>query len=134
MTTKAETTQQISVFLENRPGVVADLCSALTESSINIRAITVLDTTDVGTLRMVVDDPEKAKESLKNAGAAYMVVPVVTLPIKNSPGAFAEVARLMAGNEVNIEYIYASAVPGSKRCLGVFRVDSVEKALSIEFP
>lgn len=134
MATKAEAVEQISVFLENRPGVVADLCSALIESEINIRAVTILDTTDIGTLRMVVDSPDKAKESLKNAGAAYMVVPVVVLPIKNTPGGFAEVARTFAKHDVNIEYVYASADPGAKRSLGIFRVDNVEKALSISFP
>jgi len=134
MGTKAEAVEQISIFLGNRPGVVADLCSALSEQQIDIRAVTVLDTTDIGTLRMVVDDPASAKQALENAGAAYMVVSVIALPIKNAPGGFAEVSRVMADNGVNIEYVYASVTSGSDRCLGIFRVDDVEKALSLTFP
>ncbi|MHC4089922.1 MAG: ACT domain-containing protein [Planctomycetota bacterium] len=134
MTTKAEAVEQISIFLENRSGVVADICAALTEHEINIRALTVLDTIDIGTLRLIVDDAEKAKEALKNAGAAHMAVPVLALPIKNAPGAFAEVAQLMAQHDVNIEYVYATALSGSDRTLGIFRVDDMESALSLSYP
>jgi len=134
MTTKAEQVEQISVFLANRPGALADLCTALTEQRINIRALTVVDTMDVGMLRLVVDDPDSAKKALKNSGAAYMVVPVVALAMDNAPGAFADVARTMADHEVNIEYAYASAEPSTQRSLGIFRVNDVDRALRIAYP
>ncbi len=134
MTTKAERLEQFSVFLRNRPGVVADLCTALTEQHIDIRAVSVLDTIDIGILRMIVDDPEKAKSALETSGAAYMVASVVGLAIKNTPGGFTNVVRTMADHGVNIEYVYASAISGSEHTLGVFRVDDVDKALDIEFP
>ncbi|MFQ5492090.1 MAG: ACT domain-containing protein [Phycisphaerae bacterium] len=134
MDAKAARVEQISIFLSNRPGVVADLCAALTEQHINIRALTVLDTTDIGTFRMVVDDAEQAKETLQVAGASYVVVPVMALPIKNAPGAFSDVARIMADNGVNIEYVYASAMMGTDRSLGIFRVSDLEKALSLDYP
>ncbi|MCH7813416.1 MAG: ACT domain-containing protein [Planctomycetes bacterium] len=133
MAPKAERVEQISIFLKNRAGVVADLCTALTEQHINIRALTVMDTVDVGTLRMVVDDVELAKTALGNTGAAYIIVPVVALAIENAPGAFARVARTMAQAGVNIEYVYASAIGGSERSLGIFRVNNVEKALSLTY-
>jgi len=134
MATRAERLEQISVFLENRPGVIADLCAALTDQEINIRAVSAVDTIDIGMLRMIVDDPEKAKTALQNSGAAHVVMPVVGLPIRNQPGGFAEVARIMSENDVNIEYVYSSAIPGTDRCLGVFRVNDIDKALAISFP
>ena len=133
MAGKARKLEQISVFLENRAGVVADLCAALTEQRIDIQALTVLDTIDIGTVRMIVNDPEKAKEALQNSGAAYMVVPVIGLEIENVPGSFAAVAKTMANNGVNIEYIYATATPGTDRCLGIFRVDDADKAITLDY-
>ncbi len=134
MGVKAEQIDQISVFLNNRPGVVCDLCTSLTEQHINIRALTVLDTIDIGTLRMIVDDPEKAKQALQGAGASYVATPVVCIPVKNVPGGFSEVAQLMAKHGVNIEYVYASAITGTERSLSIFRVNDIEKAMLLDYP
>ncbi len=125
-------TCQISVFLENRAGIVADLCSALTEKKINIIGMTVLDTIDIGTLRLVVDDVKGAKNVLKEVGAAYVEVPVVTVRIPNSPGAFARIARKFSDAGINIEYMYATALSGMEASLGVFRVSDAQAALDIE--
>ena len=130
-TATAET--QLSVFLANRPGVVAHVCAALAERDINIRAMTVLDTVDIGTMRMVVDDVDGAKEALDGSGAAYVEVPVISIPIPNVEGGFARIARTLAGAHVNIEYFYATAAPDSKYTLGIFRVSDCEKALEIDF-
>lgn len=125
--------EQISAFLENRPGVVANMCAAMTERKVNIKAMTVLDTKDVGTLRMVVDDLKGACEALAEAGAAYVLVPVVVVPIPNRPGAFAMVARTFADADINIEYVYVTAVTGQAPSLAIFRVSDTEKALQIDF-
>ncbi len=130
---QATAENQISAFLANKPGVVADLCSALTEHHINIRAITVLETIDIGTLRLIVDDVEAAKEALREAGAAFVVVPVITIPIANKPGEFARIARTIANAGINIEYVYATAVPDSDRSLGIFRVSDCARALALHF-
>jgi len=128
---KAE--EQLSVFLENRPGVVADLCAALIDRQINIRALTVLDTRDIGTFRMVVDEPAQAKEQLKLLGAAFTSVPVLSVEIPNRPGAFAHIARRMADAGVNIDYVYATALPGQDSTLGIFRVSDLDRALTLDF-
>jgi len=125
--------QQISAFLANSPGVVANLCAALTERGVNIKALTVLDTVDVGTMRMVVDNLPIAKEALSDAGAAYVEVPVIAIPIPNKPGSFAKIARILANAKINIEYIYATAMPGTEHTLGIFRVSDHKAALGIEF-
>ena len=124
---------QISAFLENTPGVVARLCNELAEKGINIRAMTVLDTVDIGTMRMVVDDIEKAKTTLTEAGAAYVEVPVLSVVLPNEPGAFARVARKLSANNINIEYFYTTAANGSDQTLAIFRVSDAEAAQALEF-
>ncbi len=125
--------EQISAFLANKSGAIADLCSTLTEHGVSVRAITILETVDIGTTRMLVDDVETAKAALKEAGAAFVVVPVVTVKMPHVAGAVGAVARSMANHGINIEYLYATAVADSDASLGVFRVSDCEKALEIEF-
>lgn len=125
--------EQISAFLANKPGVLADLCSALTERHINIRAMMVMDTVDVGTFRMLVDNVTIAQDVLRDAGAAYIVTPVITIPIPHKPGAFARIARALANAGVNIEYLYATAQQDSNLSIGVFRVSDPHGALDLEF-
>lgn len=125
--------QQISAFLANKPGVIANLCAHLTERGVNIQAITVMDTVDIGTVRMVVDNHAVAKEALTDAGAAYVEVPVIAIPISNRPGAFAKIARTLSQAKINIEYFYATAYSGTDRSLGVFRVSDHKGALELDF-
>ncbi|MCH7808133.1 MAG: ACT domain-containing protein [Planctomycetes bacterium] len=124
---------QISAFLANTPGVVANLCATLAERGVNIKAIMVMDTVDVGTVRMVVDNLSIAKEALTDAGAAYVEVPVIAVPIPNQPGSFAKFARTLANAKINIEYFYATATPGTETTLGIFRVSDHKAALELEF-
>lgn len=131
---RATAEEQISAFLANKPGVMADLCAGLNEYRVNIRALTVMDTVDIGTIRLVVDNVDAAKGALREAGAAFVVVPVVGVLIPNKQGAFARVARSMANNGINIEYFYATATPGAEYSLAIFRVSDFEKALSLDFP
>lgn len=130
---RASAEQQVSAFLANKPGVVAHLCAALSERGVSIRALTVLDTVDVGTMRMVVDDIEAAREALDAAGAAYVNVPVIAIPISNGLGGFAQIARTLAAANINIEYVYATSVPGTDYSLGIFRVSDHEAALELDF-
>ena len=132
---RAKKFDQISVFLENRPGVVADLCTAFTDQEISIQAMTVLDTIDIGTMRLVVDKPEQAQEALQTAGAAYVLVPVLGLELPNKPGEFGVIARQFSNHDVNIEYVYATAIPGADRTFVVIRVPDteVDRAITIEF-
>jgi hypothetical protein len=113
---------------------VADLCAALTERGVNIRAICVLDSVDIGTLRVVVDNVDVAKETLKLAGAAYVEVPVISIPMPNKRGATATITRALASRNINIEYFYATATPGADHTVGIFRVSDTTKALDIDFP
>lgn len=124
---------QLSAFLANRSGIIADFCGALAERGVNIRAICVLDSVDIGTVRMIVDDVDRAKAALDTAGAAYVEVPVITVEIPNTPGSFARLARSLAVRGINIEYFYTTGTPSATHTLGVFRVSDTEGAAAIEF-
>jgi hypothetical protein len=82
---------------------------------------------------MVVDNVATAKEALNIAGAAYVEVPVISVPIPNKPGGFARIASSLAARGVNIEYFYATAAPGTDHTLGVFRVSDPITALDVDF-
>ncbi len=131
MRATAET--QISAFLANRMGVVADLCAAMAERGVSIEAISVLDSADIGTVRMVVGDVPLAKEVLDEVGAAYVEIPVIAVPIPNKPGAFARAARALSDGHINIEYFYATAASGSDYTTAIFRVSNRSAALEVDF-
>lgn len=135
MSFKAVRHEQISVFLENRAGVIAEVCNALTDQRINIEALTVLDTFDIATMRMVVDEADLAKEALRTAGAAYVSVPVLGIHLPNVPGSLGAVGNQIAQAGVNIEYIYASTIPGGDSVYAILRVGDVDidKVLDIDF-
>lgn len=125
--------EQISAFLENRPGVIARLCAALSERRVSIKALTVLDTHDIGTVRMVVDDIDGAQKALREAEAAFVLVPVVTVPVSNKPGAFARIARTFADAGINIEYVYLTGSASNDPAIAVFRVDNPQLAMELDF-
>jgi hypothetical protein len=97
---------QLSVFVENKPGHLADALATLAAAQVNIFSFTIADTNDYGVLRLVVDKVDKAKEALGLAG--YMVVehPVVRTLLRDEPGALASVVRLVHESGLDIEYIY----------------------------
>ncbi|MCP4590507.1 MAG: amino acid-binding protein [bacterium] len=130
---KPEQVEQLTVFLENRPGMLADLCAHLADRGISMRAMAVLDNTDSGTVRMVVDDPEAAKTELSDAGVAYTTASCLAVEMPNSPAGFAGIARMLSAAGVNIDYIYASGVPNAGTALGVLHVSDVERAMSIDW-
>jgi len=131
---KAAQRTQISIFLQNRPGHVADLCGKLSDAGLSILAMTVIDTVDVGTTRLVVDDVGLARATLDGASVAYMLVPVISMELANRRGAFAAVARTLANAGVNVEYVYVTALPNTDRALAIFRVDDTETALQLSYP
>ncbi|UCG17143.1 MAG: ACT domain-containing protein [Phycisphaerales bacterium] len=135
MSFKAVRHEQISVFLENRAGVIAEVCNALTDQRINIEALTVLDTFDIATMRMVVDEADLAKEALRTAGAAYVSVPVLGIRLPNVPGSLGAVGNHIAQAGVNIEYLYASSIPGGDTIYAILRVGDadIDKVLDIDF-
>ncbi len=121
--------KQLSVFLENKPGTLATLTDAIKKTDVNIRAITMSETSEFGITRMIVDDTYKVVSFLKDEGFVCSVNPVVVVKVSDEPGAIGKVARVLADNEINLEYMYASLnTRDVKDGYFVFRVSDDVKA------
>lgn len=120
--------KQISVFVENKPGRLAEITGVLAEGGISIRAFSIADTTDFGILRLIVSDTQKAASVLKEAGVAVSITEVVGISIPDVTGAFAKVVKLLADAGENVEYAYAFLTPEEGHAYVIFRVNNNEKA------
>jgi hypothetical protein len=99
--------KQIAVFIENRPGRLADVTGCLAENGINIHALAIADTTDFGVLRMIVSDPQKAKTALRAQGFMVKTAEVVAVAIGHKPGSLHKILDALNTPEISIEYVYA---------------------------
>ena len=100
---------QISVFLENRAGQLAEITSILSENKIDMRAISIAETTDYGVLRLIVSEPERTASILLSHGFILSMTPVVAVAVPDEPGGLARVLHILAEAEIDIEYMYAFA-------------------------
>ncbi len=122
---------QLSVFLENRKGRLAEVCSLLGRHQINIRALTIAETESFGVLRIVVDKPEEAAALLKEQRITANVTNVVAVEVPDEPGGLAGVLKVLADHDVNVEYMYGFVEKASDNALMVFRFDAVEPAMKV---
>src|SRR3974377_1387822 len=99
--------KQISVFLENKSGRLAGVTKALGDNNINIRALSIADTTDFGILRLIVSDPEKAVNILKAEDFTVSETSIIAVQIPDNPGGLAGILQILDGSKINIEYMYA---------------------------
>jgi len=121
---------QISVFLPNKPGILAKLSKLLLENNINYRAMTVAETANKSLLKMVVDKTQEARELLKNNNYLVSVTDVIAVEIPDKPGGLYEIAEILGENDVNIEYIYSSTILKHEAII-VLKVDKTDKAFEI---
>lgn len=124
-------TQQLALFLENRPGTLARVCDALSKEKINIYAISVSDTVDHSVVRMVLSDPRKALHLFEEHGTLVVEDDVLMIDGDNKPGSLAKIAHKLADAKVNIEYAYCATSPHSKNGLLILRVSDAKKALKV---
>jgi hypothetical protein len=103
---------QLSIFVENEPGVLARVARALADGGVNLRAISVSDNADDAVLRIVVDDERQATHILEQTGALCVTREVVEVDLPDKPGALAGVAALLAAKNINISYAYGSGGGG----------------------
>lgn len=120
--------KQISVFLENKAGRLSHVTRVLGESGINIRALSVADTSDFGILRIIVNEPAKAYQILKEAGFTVSETEVIGVQVPDSPGGLAVVLEQMAEENLNIEYLYAFLGTSDKNALVIFKVEDIKMA------
>src|SRR6266478_6081646 len=126
-----ETTKQISVFLENKPGRLANVLLALAREKVNITALTVMDSHEHNVLRFVADDLDKTRKALKEMSVPFAETEVLLVELRNQPGELAHVCELLGAEHVNIEYAYCSSGGRNGKTVGVFKVSNTEKAMRI---
>ena len=122
--------EQISIFLENTGGRIAEASSILAAAKINIRALSLADTTDFGILRLIVNDNQKAEEALKKNGFTVGKTNVVAVEVEDQPGGLNKILLILAQFEINVEYMYALQQSGDNAVM-IFRFDDTERALEV---
>lgn len=123
--------QQISVFLENKAGRLANVAKVLSDNGINIRALTIADTSDFGILRMIVNQPDKACDVLKSAGFMVKQNPVIAVQIEDREGLFYDLMSLCDQNGINIEYTYSFVEQTSNRAILFMRFEKPDEAIEL---
>ena len=123
--------KQISIFLENTAGRIADVTKVLKDNGVNLRAIMIADTADFGILRIITDDSEKALKVLTDAHYTTRTTDVLGVLIKDEVGALYNVMSLFQTNGINIEYLYASLEKTDNTAVVIFKVEDVEKGLKV---
>lgn len=121
--------KQISIFLENRAGRLAEVTRVLGEKDINIRALSLADTSDFGILRLIVNQPDEAYSELKANGFAVTTTDVIAVEIEDCPGGLASVLGVLEGQSINVEYMYAFVEKATDRAVVVFRFENVNAAI-----
>jgi len=124
-------TAQFSVFMVNKPGILAHILSEIANAKINIIAMTVMDSVEHGVLRLVIDQPQKTEIILTQNNLPFSKSDVLCVDLDNHAGALAKVAELLAGNHINITYAYCTAGAKGGRTTGVLKVADVAKAMKI---
>jgi hypothetical protein len=114
--------KQVSVFLENKSGRLREVCATLGAAGINIRALCVADTSDFGILRLILDDPDGAREALLEQGFSVGETSVLAVQVPDWPGGLAGVLGALSGQEVNVEYMYSFFTRLEGKAVVVFRV------------
>jgi hypothetical protein len=125
------TTKQVSVFLENKPGRLANVLLALARDKVNITALAVMDSHEHSVLRMVVNDVARAVQSLNALNTPHAQADVLVVELRNQPGALAHVCGLLGAEHINIEYAYCSSGGRNGKTVGVFKVSNTEKATRV---
>lgn len=122
---------QFSVFLVNKPGILAQVTESVAKAKVNIVAMTMMDSSEHGVLRLVVDDPAKARAALRKDHDNWAETEVIAMQLPNEPGALAGVARRLSDAHINISYAYTSGgAPGGKTTC-IFKVADPKKAMKL---
>ncbi len=123
--------KQISIFVENKKGRLAEITETLAKAEANIRALSIADTTDFGILRIIVDKPDEAAAALKEAGITVSVTNVIAVGINDVPGAFSVPMRILADAEIDVEYMYAFITRKSEKAYVILRVADNDAAAKV---
>ncbi len=123
--------QQLSIFIENKPGTLARVCDAMAAEKINIYALSISDTVDHAVVRLVVSDPRKALRVFEEHGTLVVAREVLMLGGSNKPGSLSAIAHKLAEHRINIEYAYCATAPQTTKGLLILRVNDAKRALQV---
>ena len=123
--------EQLSIFLENKAGSIAEVTAILRDAEVNIRALSLADTTDFGVLRMIVNNVNKAEQALTAEGFTVGKTNIIAVNIDDSPGGLNKILDPIYAQDINVEYMYSFANPKQYNAIMVFRFDDTDKAIKI---
>ncbi len=121
--------KQISVFVENKSGRLAQITKVLADNNIDIRALSLADTTKFGILRFIVNEPERAEKVLKDADLTVSITDVIAVSVEDQPGGLSYPLRILDDKGINVEYIYAFVGAPHDKAFVILRVDDNQKAV-----
>lgn len=122
------TIQQLSILLENKPGCLCEVTDVLANSGVNIRALSLADTTDFGILRIIVDKPDVARAALRENGCTVSLTEVLAIGVEDKPGGLTKVLHFLQQAGVDVDYMYAFL---SEKGHIIFRVEDNEAAMRV---
>lgn len=123
--------KQMSVFVENTTGRLADLTKILADNGIDIKASTIADTVDFGILRCIVPDPEAATDILRNAGFTASITEVIAVSLEDKPGGLHKVLKILSDNGIGVDYIYSTIKPQNDEAVIMIKVADPKKAVDV---
>lgn len=123
--------KQISVFIGNKKGRLAMVTDVLEKAKIDIRALSLADTTDFGMLRMIVDDPDRCAAALKQHDFVVQETDVIAVEVEDTPGGLNRILKIFNDNDINIEYVYAMVEKRKNAAAVIFRVEDNQKAIAV---
>ena len=126
-----QTRKQVTVFLENKPGRLAQVLSTLAQSKINLVALSVMDRHEHGVLRLVSEDEAATVKALQDMNAHFTESDVLLVELKNQPGSLARICERLAEEHISIDYAYCSSGGRNGKVFGIFKVSNLEKAQRI---
>lgn len=125
------TQTQFSVFLASKPGILAGICQKLASDKINIMAMSMMDSSEHGVLRLVAENPEQVRRSLTEMQVPTTEAAVLLATLPNRPGALADVVEKLSAAHITVNYAYVTAGVRNGKTMGVFRVSDMQKAMNV---
>lgn len=125
------TVKQISVFVENKAGKLAELTEYLHQHNIDMRALSIAETQDFGIVRIIVDDPYKTSCILKEAGYVVSITPVLAVEMSDEPGSLFRILKTLGDVDISLEYMYAFLTRKAGTAYMILRVEDNEKAVEV---
>ena len=122
---------QISVFIENKPGNLANFTNSIAENQINMRAFEIADTSDFGIIRIIVDKPLDTLTLLKDNDWICTLTQVIGVKLPDRPGSMAKVMDILAAADISIDYVYTSLAGGSEDAIMIFRVQDNDQVAAV---